>query len=91
MIREIVRDMKLHKKDIMLLCLIILLGFAVGFGMLYLIIGSYTIVTGYDGINPIRECLVHQLDAETVPIFDPVGKNAVHVTSHQSQARYQDK
>ena len=37
MIQEIVRDMKLHKKDIMLLWLMILLGFAVGFGMLYLI------------------------------------------------------
>ena len=36
MIQEIVRNMKLHKKD-MLFWLLILVGFALGFGMLYLI------------------------------------------------------
>ena len=58
-------------------------------GMLYLFIGSNSVITGNDGITSCCNSLIHQFDAKAVSVLDPVRQTAVNICSKEFKTLHQ--
>ena len=60
-------------------------------GMGHLVVGSYSVVAGDNGIPAFLLSSIHELNAKTVPVLNPVGKHEVNVRPKELKSLKQDK